>query len=180
MRPDQVGRPQFTPKTLSDTWTNGARRWPPASLTRMRHAGARRMGNIAGIWTVPCHFEMSKEISSSGTESRWRLTSASAPKKRFAAQIELAHVTRVATLGEMTASIAHEINQPLGAVVNNASACLRWLEAAEPGRGSERSAALMIAEGSSSRAKSSAEFAPWPKKLRRKRTGSTSTKPYVK
>ena len=45
------------------------------------------------------------------------------------AQIELAHVTRVATLGEMTASIAHEINQPLGALVNNAGACLSWLDA---------------------------------------------------
>jgi len=45
------------------------------------------------------------------------------------AQAELAHVTRVTTLGEMTASIAHEINQPLAAVVNNASACLRWLAA---------------------------------------------------
>src|SRR5262249_31096921 len=44
-------------------------------------------------------------------------------------QAELAHVTRVATLGEMTASIAHEINQPLGAVANSAGACLRWLEA---------------------------------------------------
>jgi PAS domain S-box-containing protein len=45
------------------------------------------------------------------------------------AQSELAHVTRVATLGEMTASIAHEINQPLGALVNNAGACLAWLDA---------------------------------------------------
>ena len=45
------------------------------------------------------------------------------------AQSELAHVTRVATLGEMTASIAHEINQPLSAIVNSASACLRWLTA---------------------------------------------------
>ena len=43
------------------------------------------------------------------------------------AQAELAHVTRVATLGEMTASIAHEVNQPLAAVVTNANACLRWL-----------------------------------------------------
>ena len=42
-------------------------------------------------------------------------------------QAELAHVTRVTTLGEMTASIAHETNQPLGAIVNNANACLRWL-----------------------------------------------------
>ncbi len=45
------------------------------------------------------------------------------------AQAELAHVARVATLGEMTASIAHEINQPLGAIANSASACLRWLQA---------------------------------------------------
>jgi C4-dicarboxylate-specific signal transduction histidine kinase len=43
--------------------------------------------------------------------------------------MELAHVTRVATLGEMSASIAHEINQPLGALVNNLGACLGWLDA---------------------------------------------------
>jgi PAS domain S-box-containing protein len=43
------------------------------------------------------------------------------------AQAELAHVTRVTTLGELTASIAHEINQPLAAVVTNANASLRWL-----------------------------------------------------
>src|SRR6266850_5392998 len=45
------------------------------------------------------------------------------------AQMELAHVTRVATLGEMAASIAHEINKPLGALVNNLGACLGWLDA---------------------------------------------------
>jgi C4-dicarboxylate-specific signal transduction histidine kinase len=62
------------------------------------------------------------------------------------AQAELAHVTRVTTLGEMTASIAHEINQPLAAVVNNASACLRWLVAhnLEEAR---QSAALIITDG---------------------------------
>jgi len=43
------------------------------------------------------------------------------------AQAELAHVTRVTTLGELTASIAHEVNQPLAAVVTNGEACLRWL-----------------------------------------------------
>ena len=62
------------------------------------------------------------------------------------AQMELAHVTRVATLGEMTASIAHEINQPLGAIVNSASACLRWLEAQKLEE-ARRSAARVIAEG---------------------------------
>jgi PAS domain S-box-containing protein len=48
------------------------------------------------------------------------------------AQTELAHVTRVTTLGELTASIAHEINQPLTAIVNNANAGLRWLSSESP------------------------------------------------
>ncbi|HYY28628.1 MAG TPA: PAS domain S-box protein [Chthoniobacterales bacterium] len=43
------------------------------------------------------------------------------------AQAELAHVTRVTTLGELAASIAHEVNQPLGAISNNVNACLRFL-----------------------------------------------------
>jgi PAS domain S-box-containing protein len=48
------------------------------------------------------------------------------------AQAELAHVTRVTTLGEMTASISHEVNQPLAAIVANAEACLRWLDRGTP------------------------------------------------
>jgi PAS domain S-box-containing protein len=48
------------------------------------------------------------------------------------AQAELAHVARVTTLGELTASIAHEVNQPLGAIVTNAGASLRLLEARVP------------------------------------------------
>ncbi len=62
------------------------------------------------------------------------------------AQAELAHVTRVATLGEMTASIAHEINQPLAAVVNNATACLHWL-AAQNLEEARQSAEFVIADG---------------------------------
>jgi len=48
------------------------------------------------------------------------------------AQAELAHVTRVTMLGELTASIAHEVNQPLAAVVANAEASLRWLDRETP------------------------------------------------
>lgn len=55
------------------------------------------------------------------------------------AQGELAHVARVATLGELTASIAHEVNQPLAAVVTNGEACLRWLGRAVPDIGQARS-----------------------------------------
>lgn len=43
------------------------------------------------------------------------------------ARADLAHVARVTTLGELTAAIAHEINQPLTALVTQGSACLRWL-----------------------------------------------------
>jgi two-component system, LuxR family, sensor kinase FixL len=42
-------------------------------------------------------------------------------------QAELAHVSRVTTLGELAASIAHEVNQPLAGIVTNGAACLRWL-----------------------------------------------------
>ena len=62
------------------------------------------------------------------------------------AQAELAHVTRVATLGEMTASIAHEISQPLAAVVSDANACLHWL-AAQNLEEARQCAEFVIADG---------------------------------
>jgi PAS domain S-box-containing protein len=64
------------------------------------------------------------------------------------AQMELARVTRVTTLGELTASIAHEVNQPLAAVVANAEACLRWLDRATPDMGAaRRSVEWVISDG---------------------------------
>ena len=48
------------------------------------------------------------------------------------AQADLAHVSRVTTMGELVASIAHEVNQPLGAIVTNGQACVRLLSAESP------------------------------------------------
>jgi PAS domain S-box-containing protein len=48
------------------------------------------------------------------------------------AQMELARATRVTMLGQMTASISHEVNQPLAAVVNAGAACRRWLDGGNP------------------------------------------------
>jgi PAS domain S-box-containing protein len=48
------------------------------------------------------------------------------------AQIALAHANRVATMGQLAASIAHEVNQPLAGVIANAGACLRWLDRETP------------------------------------------------
>jgi signal transduction histidine kinase len=56
------------------------------------------------------------------------------------AQAELSHLTRVTTLGELTASIAHEINQPLAAVLTNANAGLRWLAGDSPNLNETREA----------------------------------------
>jgi C4-dicarboxylate-specific signal transduction histidine kinase len=47
-------------------------------------------------------------------------------------QTELAHVARMTTLGELTASIAHEVNQPLAAIVTNGDVCMRWLDREVP------------------------------------------------
>jgi C4-dicarboxylate-specific signal transduction histidine kinase len=50
-------------------------------------------------------------------------------------QAELAHVSRVTTLGQLTASIAHEVNQPIGAALINAQTALRWLSRQPPDAG---------------------------------------------
>jgi PAS domain S-box-containing protein len=64
------------------------------------------------------------------------------------AHAELAHVTRVTTLGQLTASIAHEVNQPLAAVIANAEACLRWLDRDPPDLAAvRRSAEWVINDG---------------------------------
>jgi len=64
------------------------------------------------------------------------------------AQAELAHVSRLMTLGELTASIAHEVNQPLAAVVTNAQACLRWLALDTPRPDEARAAVERIVRDS--------------------------------
>src|SRR6201982_4106241 len=60
------------------------------------------------------------------------------------AQADLAHVNRVTTMGELTASLAHEVNQPIAAAVNNARTCLRWLTRDRPDREEAREAAMRI------------------------------------
>ncbi len=57
---------------------------------------------------------------------------AAARERETTERVELARVSRLTTMGEMAASIAHEVNQPLSAIVSNASAGLRWLANAAP------------------------------------------------
>ena len=64
-------------------------------------------------------------------------------------QAELARISRVTTLGELTAAIAHEVNQPLTGLVNSANACLRWLAGDPPNiDAARRSIQRMVKDGS--------------------------------
>jgi C4-dicarboxylate-specific signal transduction histidine kinase len=60
---------------------------------------------------------------------------------------ELTRAARITTIGELTASIAHEVNQPLAAVVANADACVAWLSRATPDLAEARSAAERATQG---------------------------------
>jgi C4-dicarboxylate-specific signal transduction histidine kinase len=62
------------------------------------------------------------------------------------AQADLARVSRVTTMGELTANLAHEVNQPITAAVTNANACLRWLAAESPDLEEARAAARRIVD----------------------------------
>src|SRR5712692_6699122 len=67
-----------------------------------------------------------------------------AEEARREAQAELARVSRMTTMGELTASLAHEVNQPIAAAVTNANTCLRWLTRDHPDIEEARAAAMRI------------------------------------
>src|SRR5438874_4599558 len=94
-------------------------------------ATARRHGRwdvieTAGVKQAKAEIKrLNEELEQRVVERTRQLTAASEALRE--AQAALTHVTRVTTLGEVTASFAHELNQPLAAIVNNANACLGLL-----------------------------------------------------
>jgi C4-dicarboxylate-specific signal transduction histidine kinase len=108
------------------------RTFPPAheSATLLRFAvfiGAALL--IAGLM----------EIKRRGEESRNRAEGALRQS-----QADLAHISRVTTLGELTASLAHEVKQPIAAAVTDANTCLRWLTRDQPDLEEAREASLRV------------------------------------
>jgi len=79
------------------------------------------------------------EIKRRGEESRNRTEGALRQ-----AQADLAHISRVTTLGELTASLAHEVKQPIAAAVTDANTCLRWLARDQPDLEEARDASLRV------------------------------------
>ena len=103
-------------------------------------------------YTLRTNLDRQDEIGQLATEFNAMLAELAAARERevadharnAATQAELARVARLTTMGEMAASIAHEINQPLAAIVNNANAGLRWIDKQPPNTEEVRSALTRI------------------------------------
>jgi PAS domain S-box-containing protein len=105
----------------------------PAGTVKHVHAVAHVMETVAGR---PVFIGAIQDV----TESKV------AEEALHRARAELAHMARVTTLSALTASIAHEINQPIAAAITSAGACLRWLNRDQPEVQRAREAAMRIEE----------------------------------
>jgi PAS domain S-box-containing protein len=135
VHPEDIGR-------LTDEWKAALATGKPLEIeARLRRADGEYRWLL--IHAVPLRDER-------GNIVKWYGTSTDIEDRKRAedtlrkAQADLAHVTRVTTMGEFAASIAHEINQPLAAVVNNGSACLRWLAGEAPNLDEAREAVQRV------------------------------------
>jgi PAS domain S-box-containing protein len=121
--------PEDIARFISEWKTALAEGKPLETEARLRRADGEYRWLL--IRAVPLRGESGKVVKWYGTstdiEDRKR-----AEETLHKSQAELTHVTRVMTMGELAASIAHEVNQPLSAIVNNGSACLRWLAGDSP------------------------------------------------
>ena len=111
---------------------DGEYRWFLVRWVPLRDEG----GDILRWYGILADIEDRKRAEAEACESerRYRET-----------QMQLAHVNRIATTGQLTASIAHEVNQPIAATVANAQAALRWLGAEPPNLDEARQALRRIA-----------------------------------
>ena len=106
--------------------------WEKAWAQGTRYEMEQRMRGRDGRYRrFMCRAQASRDAQ--GRPIEWFGTNTDVEERRQAeealhkAQVDLAHLTRVTTMGELAASIAHEMNQPLGAIVNNGNVCLRLL-----------------------------------------------------
>ena len=88
-----------------------------------RRVPLRRNGEVIAWYAATYDIQDRKQAESELIESERRFREA---------QMELAHASRVVTMGQFTASIAHEVNQPLAALLTNAETALRWLARQPP------------------------------------------------
>jgi C4-dicarboxylate-specific signal transduction histidine kinase len=116
---------------------------PPRHISTLPVTTGRRFGptvangvaDVAGPAACPAGFAAPIALEITSRERQLREV-----------QTELARANRIATTGQLSSSIAHEVDRPLTAVVNAAAACLRWLNRESPNLDEARSAVQWIAE----------------------------------
>ena len=127
---EAIGRPSHgllhtvfsAPRETIETELHRTGRWEGELVHRTR-AGAEI--TVASRWALQ---RDERGHPASVLETNTDVTARNvAQEELHQAQAQLAHVTRLTTLGELAASIAHEVNQPLAAIVTNGEVCLRWL-----------------------------------------------------
>jgi C4-dicarboxylate-specific signal transduction histidine kinase len=89
--------------------------------------------------------ERTRQLTRANKELKRQITERQRAEEALsAARAELAHATRVTVMGEMAASIAHEVTQPLTGIITNGNACLNWLRSTTPNMDKARGAAERI------------------------------------
>ena len=111
-------------------------------LARPAPDGSKRYVSVSGL---PVFDETGRFVGYRGV-GRHITERRRAEEALHAMQAELAHANRVTTMGELSASIAHEVNQPIAATVTNAQAALRWLRAQPPDLDEVRASLSRIVE----------------------------------
>src|SRR5262249_53173145 len=173
---EEIRRPVFDWRQLQ-RWGISENRLPAGSEIRFRSPTAWEQYRWAIMLISAVLVLQSLLIGGLFYEHRRRRQAEVEASRRTA---QLAHMNRSAAIGEMSASIAHEIMQPLAAIVTNASAGLRWLARDTPNVG-EASQALNNIVGSGNRASQVVEtIRAMFKKEVSNRTLSTSTTPFGK
>ena len=118
---DAVDMIAFVATALFISWLNSEQNRAKESIRRARDELDSRVK------------ERTADLKMANQQLQAEIAEREAAENRFLeAQNEIARIARITTMGELAASIAHELNQPLGSIVMSGDACLRWLQAKPP------------------------------------------------
>src|SRR5215469_13553849 len=142
--PDMIA---FVATALFISWLNGDQKRAKESLRRAHDELDAKVR------------ERTAELEKANDRSRSEIAEREAAEEGLIrAQAEIARIARITTMGEFAASIAHELNQPLGSIVTSGDACLRWLAAKPPDLDEARQAVAAIIRDGPGRAVCSRGF----------------------